>query len=90
MSVITLTLLNKAYPTIGLIRNLLTKDECEALIAMAEASIKKSEVVDPATGTPVSHEGRSSSGTWCPRGHGEIISKLETNIALLTGTKVAH
>ncbi|KAK4790990.1 hypothetical protein SAY86_031403 [Trapa natans] len=64
--------------------NFLTKDECEYLIELAKPRMKKSTVVDSATGKSKDSRVRTSTGTFLARGRDKIIQDIEKRIADFT------
>ena len=70
--------------------NFLTKQECQELISAAQPNLKKSTVVHHETGHPTDHPNRTSYGAFLQRGSTELISRLETRIAQLTGIPVEN
>ena len=77
-------------PNVALLTNLLSADECERLIHWSAGKLKRSEVVDRASGgLQVSHV-RTSAGTHFDRGENAVVQRLEQRIAALTGVPVEH
>ncbi len=68
-------------PRIVVYENVLTPEECEALIAMSKPKLKKSTTVDNKTGDSVPHEHRTSSGTFFNVGENDFISTLDARIS---------
>ncbi|XP_059623411.1 probable prolyl 4-hydroxylase 10 [Cornus florida] len=70
--------------------NFLSKDECEHLINLAKPHMRKSTVVDSATGQSKDSRVRTSSGTFLARGHDKIITNIEKRIADFTFVPVEN
>ena len=71
-------------PAIWLVKNLLTPDECDYLIAVSEKRLEPSTTVDPATGELKAHPGRTSYNTYFQLGENTVIQQLEQRIAQIT------
>ncbi|NP_001131953.1 prolyl 4-hydroxylase 1 [Zea mays] len=61
--------------------NFLSKEECDHLISLAKPHMKKSTVVDSATGGSKDSRVRTSSGMFLRRGQDKIIRTIEKRIA---------
>ncbi|KAL6641256.1 hypothetical protein ACP70R_019437 [Stipagrostis hirtigluma subsp. patula] len=61
--------------------NFLSKEECEYLISLAKPHMKKSTVVDSATGGSKDSRVRTSSGMFLRRGQDKVIRTIEKRIA---------
>lgn len=70
-------------PDIALIENFLTVAECDELIALSQAKLRTSTVVDPATGKHVPIANRSSEGAMFQRGENPVVQRVEQRIAEL-------
>lgn len=68
-------------PDVALIENFLTAAECDELVALAQARLQPSTVVDPDTGKHVPNSHRSSEGTMFQRGELPLIARVEQRIA---------
>jgi prolyl 4-hydroxylase len=75
-------------PRVVLFGNLLAPEECEALIAMSRGKLERSNVVDRQTGRYELHPDRTSEGTYFRRAENELILRIETRIAELTGCPI--
>jgi prolyl 4-hydroxylase len=75
-------------PRIVLFGDLLSPQECEALIKMSRGKLERSNVVDRQTGRYARHPDRTSEGTYFRRAENELIARIETRIAELTGCPV--
>jgi len=79
------------HPRIVLLDNLLSQQECDTLIELAEQKgIKKSAVVDHESGQFVGHHARSSSGSYFTRGENEHVARIEKRLAVITDWPVTH
>ncbi|QNP47963.1 2OG-Fe(II) oxygenase [Diaphorobacter aerolatus] len=76
-------LLEVAHPRIVLFGNLLSREECEALMAAATPRMARSKTVETQTGGEEVNESRTSEGMFFQRGENEIVKKLEARIARL-------
>lgn len=76
-------LLEIASPRIVLFGNLLSREECEALIAAAEPRMARSKTVETKTGGEEVNASRTSEGMFFQRGENAIVKKLEARIAKL-------
>ncbi|KAE9466331.1 hypothetical protein C3L33_01742, partial [Rhododendron williamsianum] len=70
--------------------NFLSKDECEYLINLGKPHMKKSTVVDSATGKSTDSRVRTSSGTFLARGRDKIVQNIEKRIADFAFIPVEH
>lgn len=71
-------------PRAFLYHNFLSKEECEYLISLAKPHMKKSTVVDSATGGSKDSRVRTSSGTFLRRGQDKVIRTIEKRISDFT------
>jgi prolyl 4-hydroxylase len=77
-------------PDVVLLDNFMTHDECDAFCELSKSTLTKSTVVDDATGDSVNHEHRISLGTYFTLGQNDLVKKIETRIAEVTGTPVPN
>jgi prolyl 4-hydroxylase len=77
-------------PDVVLLDNFMTHDECDAFCELSKSTLTKSTVVDDATGAHVGHEHRTSMGTYFTLGQNDLVKKIETRIAEITGTPVPN
>jgi len=75
-------------PRVVLFGDLLAPTECEALIEMSRGKLERSNVVDRQTGRYERHPDRTSEGTYFRRAENELIARIETRIAELTGCPI--
>ena len=76
-------LLEVANPRIVLFGNLLSREECEALINEAKPRMARSKTVETKTGGEEVNASRTSEGMFFQRGENAIVKKLEARIAKL-------
>src|SRR5271165_2114560 len=77
-------------PRVLLFGNLLAPEECETLITMSRGKLERSNVVDRQTGRYQHHPDRTSEGTHFRRAENELIARIETRIAQLTGCPIEN
>jgi len=75
-------------PRVVLFSDLLSTEECEALIAMSRGKLERSNVVDRQTGRYERHPDRTSEGTYFRRAENDLVARIEKRIAELTGCAV--
>lgn len=68
-------------PRIVLLRNVLSDEECDALVAEAEARMERSTVVDDTTGITTLNAHRTSSGAFFQRGESPLVTAVEQRLA---------
>ena len=76
-------LLAMAQPRIVVFGNLLSPEECDALIAAAEPRMARSLTVATKTGGEEINADRTSDGMFFQRGHSPLIQRIEERIARL-------
>lgn len=76
-------LANMMLPRVIVFGGLLDAAECDGLIELSRVSLKRSSVIDPATGGDQLHKDRTSAGTHFKRGGNALISRIEARIARL-------
>ena len=76
-------LMNLGRPRLVLLGNLLSPEECEALIEAARPRMARSLTVATATGGEEVNDDRTSSGMFFQRGENRIVQRLEERIARL-------
>ena len=70
-------------PEMMVVENLLSDEECQAIIDAAEPRMVRSTTVDEDTGGSQLHASRTSDGMFFKRGEIDAIAKLEARIAKL-------
>ena len=82
--VIVRVALQMSLPRLVVFENLLTDEECNALIELANPSIARSTVVNNSDGSSVVSEARTSSNAYFHKGENELIDKIDRRLAKLT------
>ena len=72
-----------AIPRIVVFGNLLSDEECDALIALAQPRMARSLTVATQTGGEEVNDDRTSSGMFFQRGEHELVTQIEARIARL-------
>jgi prolyl 4-hydroxylase len=70
-------------PRIVVFGGVMSPDECTALIELSQASLSRSTVVEPASGSSVAHEHRTSSGMHHAATTDPLLAKLDRRLAEL-------
>jgi prolyl 4-hydroxylase len=76
-------------PRIVVLGNLLSEQECEAMVAYAEQRLQRSPVVADSDGQLRVHEHRTSRGAMLQRGETGLVARIEARLAALTKWPVA-
>ncbi len=77
-------------PRIVVFGELLSSDECDALVAAARPRMARSLTVANATGGEEVNADRTSDGMFFQRGESEVVRRIETRIARLLGWPVEN
>lgn len=77
-------------PNVALLDNLLSEQECDKLIRLAQGRLRRSEVVDPNSGVLEISGVRRSEGAHFGYGENAIVARIEARVAALTGLPIAH
>lgn len=77
-------------PHVVLFENVLTHEECDALIADAQPKLKRAGVVDSEHGGTKIDERRSSELTVVKRGATPLVSRIDERITRITGVALAQ
>lgn len=77
-------LLSLASPRVVLLGNVLSHEECDALIRYGEQRLQRSPVVSDADGNTQVHAHRTSRGAMLQRGESELVARIEARLAALT------
>lgn len=72
-------------PRLMVFDSLLSDAECDALIALSEAKMQDSTVVDPTTGQYVKHPERISRGTHLEHQSSKVVIEIENRLSKLFG-----
>jgi len=76
-------LMSLKNPRIVVFGGLLSDDECDALVALAQPRLMRSETVDNSTGGSEVNAARTSDGMFFERGETALIDRIEQRIAAL-------
>lgn len=82
--------MNLNKPPIIVFENVLSAAECDQLIELSRSKVRKSTVVDNATGESVFNEHRKSSGSHFEIGENELIQKIEKRVATLMNQPIEN
>ncbi len=77
-------------PPLLVLEGLLSREECQALIATAAPRMSRSLTVDVKTGGEETNQARTSEGMFFERGESELISRIEARIGALLGWPVQN
>lgn len=77
-------------PRVVVFENLLSAEECDEMIALAQLRLARSETVQVDTGSSEVNEARTSQGMFFERGEHPVCTVLEARIAALTGWPVEN
>lgn len=77
-------------PVLAVLDDVLSAEECSALIAMARPRLAPSTLVDPLTGRTLVSEQRQSSGMFFRPGENELIARIDARLAAITGLPQSH
>ncbi len=83
-------LMRMEHPRVVLFGNLLSPDECQALIDAARPRMARSLTVATATGGDEVNADRTSDGMFFQRGESPVVQRLEQRIARLVHWPVEH
>jgi prolyl 4-hydroxylase len=78
------------HPRVVVFGNLLSAEECEALIASARPRLDRSRTVEIDTGGEELNAARTSDGMFFQRGETELITRIEARIARLLNWPVVN
>jgi prolyl 4-hydroxylase len=73
-----------------MLRGFLSNAECDHLIALAEAELRPSDVVDSSTGKSVMDEVRTSFGMFLQQAQDDVVAEIETRLAGITLVPFSH
>jgi prolyl 4-hydroxylase len=77
-------------PRIVLFGNLLSLEECDAMVEYSSRKLQRSTVVNAKTGAYDVHPDRTSSGTHFERAENEVVARIERRISDLLGVPVEN
>ncbi len=83
-------LLAMREPRVVVLGGLLSHDECDELMALAEKRLARSETVQTDTGASEVNAARTSQGMFFDRGENELCRRIEARIAALAGWPVEN
>ena len=81
---------NIQNPAVTILGGLLSDEECDALIEAARPAMKRSAVLDMATGGSQVTDVRTSNGMFFQRGQNEVVARVEARLARLCGWPVEN
>lgn len=84
------TLFSISSPDIQLFENVLSPQECDALVELAKHKLRRSTTVNTQDGSTEIIEDRTSSGTYFQLCENEAIARIDNRLATLTGHPFAH
>ncbi|MBB3012599.1 2OG-Fe(II) oxygenase [Cupriavidus alkaliphilus] len=79
-----------ASPHVQLFQQLLSDDECDALVALSRGRLARSPVVNPDTGDENLIDARTSMGAMFQVAEHALIARIEARIAAVTGVPAEH
>jgi prolyl 4-hydroxylase len=77
-------------PVVAVLDNVLSDEECDAVIARARDKLAPSATLSPATGENQVRDTRTSRGAFLPEGDDPLLRRLNRRIAEITNTPVTH
>ena len=87
----TVTVLQRTeVPAVAVFADLLSGDECDALIDAARPRLSASLTVDTRTGGEELHPDRTSQGMFLSRGENPLVARVEARIATLLGWPIEN
>ncbi|MCW5654315.1 2OG-Fe(II) oxygenase [Hydrogenophaga sp.] len=78
------------HPRVVVLGNLLSAEECDALIEAAKPQLARSLTVETKTGGEELNPDRTSSGMFFTRGQNPVVARVEARIARLVGWPVEN
>ncbi len=78
------------HPRVCVLGGFLSDEECDALMALAESRLARSETVDNGTGGSEVNAARTSDGMFFERGEAPVIQRIEQRIAYFLDWPVDH
>lgn len=83
-------LLTMALPRVVLLGNVLSPEECDALMAAARPRMARSLTVETDTGGESENQARTSQGMFFERGENPVVARVEARLARLARWPVEH
>ena len=77
-------------PIVDLLSGVLTQEQCEHLIALANPRFKRSVVVEPTTGAFVENKDRTSSTVFLDRDETPVVKDIQARVSQAAGMPVAY
>lgn len=77
-------------PRVVVLANLLSSDECDELVKLAQARLVRSETVQTETGASEVNSARTSEGMFFERGENPVCARLEARIAAIFGWPIEN
>jgi prolyl 4-hydroxylase len=77
-------------PRVVVFGGLLSDEECDALVALSQPRLARSETVDNATGGSEVNASRTSDGMFFERGETPLIDRIEQRLATLLNWPLTH
>ncbi|HLM53157.1 MAG TPA: 2OG-Fe(II) oxygenase [Pseudoxanthomonas sp.] len=78
------------HPRIIVFGNVLSREECGGLVALARERLRHSSVFNPDTGADEPHEARTSEGMFFSRGENALCARIEARLAALLNWPLDH
>lgn len=83
-------LMHSDRPHVVLLGNVLSDDECDALIELGRSELRRAEVVDRQTGDAAIDDRRTSDYATFQRGEHELLARIEDRIERICGVPASH
>ena len=83
-------LANLKHPRVVVLGSMLSDEECDSLVDMARARLRRSETFLLDEGVSRVHEGRTSEGMFFSRGENELVRRIEARLAALCAWPVEY
>ncbi|WP_077036651.1 2OG-Fe(II) oxygenase [Pelomonas sp. KK5] len=77
-------------PVLAVLNEVLSPEECAALIELARPRLAPSTLVDPASGMSVVSGQRQSLGMFFRPGENDLVARIDERFAALTGLPASH
>ncbi|WP_454741727.1 2-oxoglutarate-dependent dioxygenase [Cupriavidus necator] len=77
-------------PAVAVLEGVLSHDECDALVAMAQPRLAPSTTVDPSTGFTVVSDERTSHGVFFRLQENALVARIDQRISALMRLPVEH
>lgn len=70
-------------PRVIVFGDVLSTEECDALVRLSEAKLERSRIVDPSTGVESEHAERTSDGTWFLLEENPLVATIDRRLSEL-------